>query len=145
MILGGLLAGLIIDVCEWIVNGLILGSAWAAAIKALNLPPATGIVPTTAIWLWGFLIGIYALWLYATIRPRFGPGPRTAVIAGIAVWVPGALLAMIPPLALHLFRRRLIAVDIVLALVEITLGTVAGAALYKERTAPLEKAEAAAA
>jgi len=26
-------------------------------------------------------------WWYAAIRPRFGPGPTTAAIAGLAVWL----------------------------------------------------------
>ena len=34
----------------------------------------------------GFVQGITTVWLYAAIRPRFGPGPKTAVIAGFAVW-----------------------------------------------------------
>ena len=132
VILGGLLAGLIVNVCEFLVNGLILGSEWAAAMKALNKSPDMGIGPTAAFWLWGFLIGIYALWLYATLRPRFGPGPKTAGITGFLVWIPASLLAMIGPAAMHLFRYRLIAVGVVLALVEIIIGTVAGAWLYKE-------------
>ena len=94
-----------------------------------------GIGPTVVFWLWGFLIGIYALWLYVTIRPRFGPGPRTAVIAGIAVWVPGSLLAMLLPAALHLFRYRLIAIGVAVDLVAMVAGTVVGAWLYKEEAA----------
>ena len=31
--------------------------------------------------------GIWALWLYAAIRPGYGPGPKTAVIVGLAWWV----------------------------------------------------------
>jgi hypothetical protein len=135
VILGGLLAGLIVNVFEFLVNGLILSSQWAAAMKAINRPSEMGIGPTTAFWLWGFLIGIYALWLYANIRPRFGPSPKTAAIAGVAVWVPASLLAMIGPAALHLFRYRLIAIGVALGLVEIAIGTVAGAWLYKERAA----------
>ncbi len=34
----------------------------------------------------GFVQGITILWLYAAIGPRFGPGPKTAAIAGFAVW-----------------------------------------------------------
>jgi hypothetical protein len=136
VILGGLLAGLVVNICEFLVNGLILSSQWAAAMKALNKSPDMGVGPTAAFWLWGFLIGIYALWLYATIRPRFGPGPKTAVMAGIAVWVPASLLAMIAPAAMHLFRYRLIVIGVVLGLVEIVLGTVIGACLYKEQEAP---------
>jgi uncharacterized membrane protein len=136
VILGGLLAGLIINVCEYIVNGLILSSDWAAAMKTLNRSPDMGIGSIAAFWLWGFFVGIFALSQYAIIRPRFGPGPKTAMIAGIGVWVPASLLAMIAPAALHLFRHRLILIGVVLGLVEIVLGTVVGAWLYKEQQAP---------
>jgi hypothetical protein len=136
VILGGLLAGIIINVCEALVNGLLLSGEWATAMKALNKSPDIGIGGNAAFWLWGFLIGIYALWLYATVCPRFGAGPKTAMIAGVAVWVPASLLAMIAPTAMHLFRYRMIAIDVVLGLVEIVLGTVVGAWLYKEREAP---------
>jgi hypothetical protein len=34
----------------------------------------------------GFMQGIATVWLYAAIRPRFGPGPKTALIAGMGVW-----------------------------------------------------------
>lgn len=27
------------------------------------------------------------MWLYAAIRPRYGPGPKTALVAGFAWWV----------------------------------------------------------
>ena len=148
VILGGLLAGLIINICEFLVNGLLLGSEWASAMTALNKSAQTEIGATVAFWLWGFLIGLYALWLYVTIRPRFGPGPKTAVIAGIAVWVPGSLLAMIAPAALHIFRYRLIIIGIALAFVEIALGTVIGAWPTRSREAhrlPLARPEKTAA
>ena len=38
------------------------------------------------------VVGIWAMWLYAAIRPRYGPGPRTAAIAGFAWWVVAAAL-----------------------------------------------------
>ena len=31
--------------------------------------------------------GPLAIWLYAAIRPRFGAGPRTALIASVYVWL----------------------------------------------------------
>jgi hypothetical protein len=37
--------------------------------------------------LWGFVVGIAAIWLYAAIRPRYGPGAATALRAGFAVWL----------------------------------------------------------
>ncbi len=35
------------------------------------------------------LLGLSIVWLYAAIRPRFGPGPRTAAIAAAAAWIIG--------------------------------------------------------
>ena len=60
-----------------------------------------------AFLLVGFLTGIYALWLYATLRPRLGPGPKTAAITGIAVWILGSLFAIVAPVAMHLFPYHL--------------------------------------
>ena len=31
--------------------------------------------------------GLWAMWLYTAIRPRYGPGPKTAVWAGLAWWM----------------------------------------------------------
>jgi Na+/H+ antiporter NhaC len=31
--------------------------------------------------------GIWAIWLYAAIRPVYGPGPKTAAIAGFSWWM----------------------------------------------------------
>jgi hypothetical protein len=80
----------------------------------------------------GFLTGIYALWLYATLRPRMGPGPKTAAFAGVAVWILGSLIASVAPIAMHLFPYHLMGIGLLLALVEIVASTVLGAWLYKE-------------
>jgi hypothetical protein len=52
---------------------------------------------------------------------------------------------MVTPAVLHMFRYRLIAMDVGLGLVELLLGTLAGAWIYKEAAAPAPKAAAAAA
>src|SRR5262249_8469890 len=36
------------------------------------------------------VLGISTMWLYAAIRPRYGPGPKTAALAGFAVWLFGS-------------------------------------------------------
>jgi hypothetical protein len=138
VILGGLLAGVVVNLGEFLVNGLLLANLWAADMQALGRPSALGAFPYVVFNLWGFLIGLFAIWLYATIRPRFGAGPRTAVIAAIATWVPGSLLASMAPIALHLFARRLFAIGVAGALVEIVVATLIGGWIYKEKPpAPL--------
>ncbi len=143
VIAGGLVAGLVINVCEFLVNGLLLKDRWAAALKALGRPAGYGASEMAAFLISGFLVGIFAVWLYAAIRPRYGAGPKTAITAGLAVWVLGYLLAIIPPATLHLFPRRLLLYGVAVGLVEAVAGTVLGAWLYREAGESVAAAPAA--
>ena len=67
---GGLAAALIMNVSQYLLD-LMLGTRVA--------PPVAVIARTTAL-------AIAMVWLYAAIRPRFGPGPKTAICAGLVVW-----------------------------------------------------------
>ena len=89
---GGLLAGLVINVVEYLVNGLWLAADWAAAMKALGKSAEYGAAQIVVFNLWGFAMGVFAVWLYAAIRPRFGAGPTTAYTAAVAAWVPAYLM-----------------------------------------------------
>lgn len=84
---------------------------------------------------WGFLVGIFAIWLYTAIRPRYGAGWKTALCAGSAVWGFGYLLSSVTPVALNLFPSRLMAIGLTVGLVEVLAATLAGAWLYREETA----------
>jgi hypothetical protein len=81
----------------------------------------------------GLVTGLVLLWIYAGIRPRFGAGVKTAICAGVIVWV---LSVLIPNIGFmwvdHFFSRRLTAYTTACGLVEIVVGAIAGAALYKE-------------
>ncbi len=84
----------------------------------------------------GFALGLLAVWIYAAIRPRFGAGMRTAICAGIVTWVATSLL---PNASLMwvtgLFNNHLTLYTTAGALIELVVGTVAGAAVYREGTA----------
>ena len=60
-----------------------------AAVRALGREVGGGAL--LMFLAWGFLVGIFAVWLYAAIRPRYGAGPKTALCAGAAVWGLGYL------------------------------------------------------
>ena len=136
MILGALLAGIVIIVVEFILNGVVLAGDWATAMAARGIPPLAGSqIAVFFVWgfiLWGFLVGIFAVWLYAAIRPRYGPGPKTALYAGSFVWLLGYLLTSVTPFFLNFFPRRILAIDLSVGLVEVLLATLAAAWLYRE-------------
>ena len=146
VILGGLLAGVVINVIEFIVNGMLLKDAWSRAMQALGKPAEFTMGTMVAFTVWGFLFGIAAVWLYAAIRPRYGAGPNTAMRAGVAAWVIGALLPNLASYTMGFFPNGLLVISTIVALVEIVLGTMAGARIYKEElisVAPVRPAAAA--
>src|SRR5207247_4155328 len=92
---GGLLSGLVLNIVDYVTYGVWLKADMAAAMQALGKQPGA---LDSAIPVWvalDFVSGIGLLWVYAAIRPRFGAGVKTAVIAGLAVWcvvgVPAAI------------------------------------------------------
>jgi hypothetical protein len=129
---GGLLAGLAINIIEFLVNGLWLAKEWEAAMRALGKPYETTVSQVVVFNLWGFVIGILAVWIYAAIRPRFGPGPKTAFNAAVAVWLAGYVLALLPPAVLEIFPIRLMLIGVAVGLIEMLIGTNLGAWIYRE-------------
>ncbi len=135
VILGGIVAGIVVNISEFLLHGVVLKAAVEEAMKALGKTvPMTG--ATTVIWLiWGFLFGIAAVWLYAAIRPRYGAGPATAAKAGIAAWFFAHLLCAIAFVNMGLFSGGSETIPLVWTLVESIVATVVGAWLYKEEGA----------
>ena len=132
VILGGIVAGIVINLSEWVLNEFVMKDKWQAAMTALGKTQAMTINHIIVWNIWGFLAGIGAVWLYAAIRPRFGPGAGTAVKAGVAVWFFAHLLGAIVMMNLGLFPRDLMMIPLVWTLVETILAAVAGAWVYKE-------------
>ena len=99
----------------------------------LPITPFRGATPVmrALIVINGILQGITTVWLYAAIRPRFGPGPKTAAIAGFVVWV---LVSWVHVTWAAFTATRLTALLLPLAanLPLILLAGMAGASLYKE-------------
>jgi hypothetical protein len=133
VILGGIVAGIVADILDYFVDGIWLAPRWADGLSALNHPAAFSLRQIAWFNGIGIVCGIVAIWLYAAMRPRFGPGIKTAVYTGVAVWVLTALLPNIGFMYVtNLFGRGLTLYTTLGALVEIVVGTIAGAALYKE-------------
>jgi hypothetical protein len=132
VILGGIVAGIVADVLSFLVDGVWLASQWNAGVSALGRPM---LAPSEWIWfdVFGLIAGIVTIWIYAAIRPRLGPGVKTAICAGVAVWILGALLPNLTFMCVTgLFSHRLMVGTTFGAFFEVVLGAIAGAAIYKE-------------
>src|SRR6185436_17691206 len=97
VVVGGLVAGIVNNVLGFLVQGMLLGPrmmdemlAAAPSLKGKGEDPMT----MTGRIVGGFAIGLLLVWLYAAMRPRFGPGPKTAILAAFAVWFCGFIFYM---------------------------------------------------
>lgn len=133
IVTGGLAAGLVMNVIDVLTNAVWLGQRWMRQTEMLNAqlaanPPAT----STPGWIvYDFLMGIATVWLYAAIRPRLGPGPRTAFCAGFFTWFVSHL-AFASFWFNGLYTWRLVAASSAGGLVAALAGAYVGGMLYKE-------------
>jgi len=129
---GGLLAGVVLNVVDYVLYGRVLAGDIAAAMQALGKPPGAmnSLIPLFVIL--DFVYGIGLLWLYAAIRPRFGAGPRTAIIAGVALWFFVFLLHAVGEAPQGLMPQRLYTLGTIVGLIEVPVAAVVGAYVYKE-------------
>jgi len=132
-IIGGVVTAVILFFVDFIVNGIILMEQWTAAMAALQQPAMGGSVGEIVIFaVLNLIVGLTAVWIYAGIRPRFGPGVKTAVYAGLATWLVGYLVPNAFYLATGLFPAHLLWTLIIIALIQVPVATVIGAWLYRE-------------
>ncbi len=132
VILGGLLAGLVLNIGEFILNMFVLDEERMTELySAMNLNPPGG--SAIAIFVvFGFVIGITTVWVYAAARPRLGPGPKSAAIVAIPIWIVGFLLPNVGYVVQGMFPTNLAILGAVWGLVEMIAAATAGAWLYTE-------------
>ena len=100
-------------------------------VQRLNLS-AANIEASVMTWvivdvIWGLLL----VFTYAGFRPRFGPGPRTAVIAGVTIWL--AVCAVFAGLmSMGVYTQQAYIKSSVLTLANTLVASLAGAYFYRE-------------
>src|ERR1700733_6125258 len=136
-LLGGIVAAVIIDLIEGVMNGIVLKGDWAAAMQALG---KSGEVTGGDIAIYnigGLLYGIIGVWLYCALISRYGKGSTTSAKAGLVVWALTSALPMLMLLPAGILPSRLMAFSVVVDFIAILLGVTMGALLYREESVPL--------
>src|ERR1700686_96444 len=131
VLLGGLVAGLVISIGNFLINRVLLRDAMNADFSRLHVAePGSDFIAKAVVMT--FILGIAIVYLYAAIRPRFGAGVKTALCAGLLAWFfvflyTRVLLGMVLRMPVDLIVK-----GIALGLIVYVIGAVAGAWLYKE-------------
>lgn len=131
VLLGGLVAGLVLNIGEFALNDMVLGAQMKAFFASHNFRDPGGSFVATAVGM-TFVLGIVIVWLYALIRPRCGAGPKTAIVAALISWFGIYLYSGIINGLLFGIPLNTMLIVLVWGLVEYILGAIVGSALYKE-------------
>ena len=130
-ILGGLVAGVVLNIGEFLLNDVVLGAQMREFFARFRLPEPGGSFLAVAVLL-TFVLGIVIVWIYAAVRPRLGPGPKTAICAGLLAWfcvyfysgIINGMILQVP--------TNVLVIALVWGAVQYSLAAIAGAWLYKE-------------
>ena len=133
LLIGGVVAGILVFVLDGVLHGVVLQQSWATTMGGIGRPVAGD--PASFKWFFtsGLFTGLAAVALYVGLRGLLGPGPKTGLIVGLFAWflaVPVPLLALVP---MHVFGRSMLVTWSLLGAIPIVVGTLAGAAIYRDR------------
>ena len=136
VVIGGIVAGVAMNVIDGLTNGMLLATQWKAETDQLNPGLMTEAAASSTVgWiLVDFILGLMIVWLYAAIRPRFGAGPATAARAGLAVWFVSHCFYF-SYVFMGLYSFRLIAASSGAGLIAAMVGAYLGGRIYQEATA----------
>ncbi len=137
VIIGGIIAGIICFFGDGVVHGVLLQPRWVEVMKALGRS-GTGDVGQRDFGyflVYDLLKGLLAVWIYAAARPRFGPGPATALLAALMLWLLVIPIPVIGLLPMRFFNAEFAILWSLYGLVPIVIGTLVGAWLYREEAA----------
>ena len=84
----------VMNVIDFVVNKFLLGARMAAESEAFKPGMSQSMMSAKVMASYivmDLVLGILLVWTYAAIRPRFGPGVKTAVYAAFLFWILAAI------------------------------------------------------
>ena len=131
VIIGGLIAGVVLNVIDTVLYGVVLKDQMAAAMTAMNKPAMSNAQIPWFVFL-DFVFGVFLVWAYAAMRPRFGAGPGTAAKVGVAVWFAAGLMPTLFMWPSEIPPHNIAIIGTIASLISAPLATVVGAKFYTE-------------
>lgn len=126
----GLVAGIIINISAMGMVP-IVGNEMNTVLENRALPPlSSGAMAYFGIM--SFILGIFLVWFYAAMSPRFGPGIKTAVIVSVVVWFLTYFWSNASMVAFGFMPFTLTVIGTAWGLVELLVASVIATRLYKE-------------
>ena len=130
VVVGGLVAGVVANGLDYLFQGVVLKPDFEMFRQRLNLDPVAANNPVPWIVV-DFILGFLLIVTYVGFRARWGPGPKTAIYAGVVIFV--AIASMMGALtAIGVFTTDTYLKSSALSLITVTSAALAAAFVYKE-------------
>ncbi len=140
MVVGGIVAGLVINIGQTIIHVFLFADQSAALMESMGLASEPTGGQIGMYWLIGFIVGMATIKIYVGFRPRFGAGVGTAIKAGVVAFTLAELVPALGNSASGLLSFGGYLPFMIGTLVLVVGGGVAGAAVYTEGDAGAEPA-----
>ena len=131
LIVGGLVAGLIMNVISLLSTGLYL-SDMMALLNSHGIQPPQSTLSFVTYLLMRFVWGFAAVWFYVVARPRFGSGFKTAMLIGLVFWLSGLFMMVVSYGMMGMFPIDMLILWAAMTLVGILASVAVGAWIYRE-------------
>ncbi len=130
--LGVLIASAIFFVTDGLMHNKILESQWRELFQSMTAPPPHNPVAFVYFGLFEIGRGFISILIYVLLRPISGPGWKTASLAALSAWFAFSIAGPAQFIPMALFSNSLWIIGGAVQLVTSLVGTLAGAASYKQ-------------
>jgi hypothetical protein len=128
---GGLVAGIVI----WLLEGL-ASLLYMEEMQTVLEGFGLAMEMTATVWALTVVVslisGLVLVFLYAAARPRFGPGPKTAMIMACTLWLGGWLLSLIGYYMIGLYPTAMLIKWGIIGVIEVNVAALVGGWIYRE-------------
>ena len=133
VVAGGLVAGVVGNVLDFFTNAFLLYDEMDLMRQRLNIDVPTWESAAAGLTWVGidFVLGLLLVFTYAAMRPRFGPGPKTAITAALVLFL-AITSVMLGFAQMGIFTTALVLKAAFFSLVTMSAASLAGAYVYQE-------------
>ncbi len=134
LIIGGLIASILLFLSDGFLHEQVFKQYWEYLYHGLGAKPPEAGHSIDMVYFFIFELGrgFGAIFIYTLMRPFYGPGPKTAVLAAIATWLAFSVTAPAEFIPLGFYGRRLWVMVAAAQFVTSIVANLIAASIYKE-------------
>lgn len=128
-IFSGILAGIVLTIADFYLNGMILRDAWRETMISLNRNPL-GFEAIPWYLLMYLFLGFIMIWLYLVVSARYGRGYKSGIITALIVWLLVWVWGFIANYVSGIYPLKIVVISILWGFLELAIASLTGSVFY---------------